>query len=193
MATRKSNDHFAARAHAMGYPARSVFKLEEILAKNSFIKQGVKVLDLGAAPGSWSLFLARKFEAQLISIDLKKIEVAHPLITALQGDMFSPLMADKLANFAPYKAIISDAAPATTGDRLVDASRSQELAECAFKLAQNYLELGGSFLVKVFQNGGEQQLLNTLKNHFVNVKIMRPQAVRSESFEIYFLALGFKK
>ncbi|MCL2520586.1 MAG: RlmE family RNA methyltransferase [Spirochaetaceae bacterium] len=187
MAKRNSNDHYAERAKQLGYPARSVFKLEEIMQKNSFIKKEMTVLDLGAAPGSWSLYLARQ-GVKVVALDLKPLTVKHPNITALQGDMFSAELAIQLSKLAPFDVVVSDAAPATSGDRLVDASRSHELAEMAFNLALTYLKPQGSFLVKVFQNGDELELLKQLKANFKEVKVVRPQAVRSESFECYFLA-----
>jgi 23S rRNA (uridine2552-2'-O)-methyltransferase len=191
MAVRKSNDHFARRAKAMGYPARSVFKLEEILERHPVVKKGMRLLDLGAAPGSWSLYLAKKREAQVVSADLKPLEVKHEGIIEVRGDIFSEETGRQLAAYGPYDAVVSDAAPATSGDRLVDASRSQELALQALLLAVKYLKKGGFFLVKVFQNGGEQELLDTMKKSFTSVKILKPKAVRSESFEVYFLGQSF--
>jgi 23S rRNA (uridine2552-2'-O)-methyltransferase len=193
MAQRNSNDHYAAEAKRLGYPARSVFKLQEILQKHPIIAKGAKVLDLGAAPGSFSLFLARQYMAQVVSCDLKHLGVRHPGITGIVGDFTDTAVIDKICALGGYQAVVSDAAPATSGDRLVDCARSLALVQQAWDIAQLCLDKNGIFLAKVFENGDERAFMASIEPFFEKVIAVRPKAVRSESMEFYILAKKYKK
>ena len=116
----KRADHFTLEAKKQGYPARSIFKLEEIDRRLGLLKQGMNVLDLGAAPGSWMMYAAQKIgrNGKLLAVDLTEISVQVPMnATAIQGDALS-LENDALAMYAPYDVVLSDMAPNTTGNRL---------------------------------------------------------------------------
>ncbi|NIZ18614.1 SAM-dependent methyltransferase [Entomospira culicis] len=193
---RSSNDFWAEKAKVEGYPARSVYKLEEILAKSGGIKSDSLVLDLGAAPGSWSFYLVRKHQARVVACDLKPLDskvLANKQIDFIKGDFLREDVSAKIASYGAYDAVVCDAAPATTGDRLVDSARSYRLVEQALGLALAHLVEGGLFIAKIFAGGDEQELIEQAKLHFVDVKTMRPKAVRKESFELYLVASKFNK
>lgn len=154
-------DHYTLRAHKEGYPARSVYKLEEINEKNQIIKVGDTVLDVGAAPGSWTLYTHRqliKGKGLIVAVDLNPLElnaIPHTVIS-YTGDAFSPEIREKLISHGPYDAIISDAAPKTTGVRTVDTSRSEYIGEQILLLAEEHLKRGGNLVFKLFQGGGDK-------------------------------------
>jgi len=211
MADYKKPDFWQQKARKEGYPARSVYKLQEIEEKFSILKPLrvgggtiLNVLDLGAAPGSWSLYVLRKMSAggktakgKLTAADLSPLsrEFDKGLFDGanfffVQGDITSPEVRGALLEKSPFSAVISDAAPATSGNHTVDAARSLELAEAAFDYAENALAPGGSFAVKVFQGGDSGNLLKRMKQVFKTARSFKPQACRGESTETYFIGLG---
>jgi 23S rRNA (uridine2552-2'-O)-methyltransferase len=199
-------DHWALKAQKEGYPARSVYKLKEIEEKFGLIKQGrqIKILDLGAAPGSWSLYILRKFKTlsglvSLLSIDLSPLSREYDQglfdnkdFLFIQGDITSPQIRERVLEKAPYQLLVSDAAPATTGNRSVDTVRSLELAETVLDYAETALVKGGNLVVKVFQGGDTGSLLKRIRTQFETGRSFKPQSCRSESFETYFIGLGKK-
>ncbi len=194
---RDTADSYTLRAHREGYPARSVYKLEEIQKANNIIKPGDTVLDVGAAPGSWTLYTHRmllKGKGTIISVDLNPLNLnpVPPTVTAYVGDAFSKEIRAKLTSHGPFDAIISDAAPMTTGNRTVDTTRSEWLAEQVVLLAQEQLKTHGNLVIKIFQGGGQQQVLQTMRNMFVKAKTLKPKACRTDSFEIYLIGLDKK-
>ncbi|MCF7933991.1 MAG: RlmE family RNA methyltransferase [Spirochaetia bacterium] len=194
---RDQADHYTKRAKKEGYPARSVYKLEEIQQRFSIIRPGAVVLDIGAAPGSWTLYTQRnllKGRGRIVAIDLKPLTL-DPLpdrITFLQGDAFSPEIAQQVREAGPYDTIISDAAPATTGNRSVDTMRSQGLAESVTAFAAEHLKEHGNLVLKIFQGGGEQEVIRYMRTLFVKVKPIKPKACRNESFELFLVGLDRK-
>ena len=222
MADYSKLDHWSLKAQKEGYPARSVYKLKEMDEKFGLLKhnrqsprqspgqQPFKVLDLGAAPGSWSLYVLRKFpvsteqansntQAFLVSIDLAPLSRQYdqglfdkPEFLFIQGDFTHPAIQETILSHGPYNLIISDAAPATTGNRSVDTLRSLALAETALDYAGNVLVKGGKLVLKVFQGGDTGNLLKTMRGLFESARSFKPQACRSESFETYYLGLGKK-
>jgi 23S rRNA (uridine2552-2'-O)-methyltransferase len=193
---REKPDHYTIRAKKEGFPARSVYKLEEILQKCLILKPGMKVLDIGAAPGSWSLFVLKKLQGkgELIGIDLQSISIQpkqknYQFIT---GDFFNTEVQEKLKGLGLYDLILSDAAPATTGNRTIDGARSYQLVDEIIDFSLRILNPKGSLVVKVFQSGDEKKLLEKLKSHFTNIKSLKPKACRKNSFETYFIGLGKK-
>jgi len=210
----KKPDHWQQKAREEGYPARSVYKLKEIDEKFSLFKAvlptgsrlngqaGLNVLDIGAAPGSWSLYVLRKMAAMkkkgaLVSVDLSPLsrEFDKGLFDGgnfffIQGDITAAQTRETILSKGAYSAIISDAAPATTGSRTVDAARSLALAEEAANYAQDALAEGGSLVVKVFQGGDSAALLKRMKTLFETAKSFKPQACRGESVETYFIGIG---
>ena len=191
---KRDQDHYGARAKREGYPARSVYKLQEIQKKHKVLKRSAKVLDIGAAPGSWSMFAAETAKSgSVVAVDLKELELpkGYGNITAFQGDAFSDEIRRRIEPLGPYDVLLSDAAPATSGNRTVDTARSQGLAEQCIDLAFQVLKPGGNLVVKVFQGGDEKELIDTLRRHWTSVKPFKPSSSRKESFEIFLVALGF--
>ena len=207
MADYKKPDHWQLKARKEGYPARSVYKLKELDEKFGLLKPAaclspgravIRVLDLGAAPGSWSLYVLRKMTDKvfLAAADLSPLsrEFDRGLFSAdnfcfIQGDITDPAVRDSILAHGPYHLIISDAAPATTGNRFIDTSRSLELAEAVVAYAESALSPGGNLVIKLFQGGDTSELLKRLKTFFKTAKSHKPQACRSDSFEMYYAGL----
>ena len=194
---RDKADSYTLRARREGYPARSVYKLEEINKTHKLIKPGDTVLDVGAAPGSWTLFTHRellKGKGRIVAVDLNPLNLdpVPPTVTAFVGDAFSKEIRAKLVENGPYDTIISDAAPMTTGNRTVDTTRSEWLAEQVVYLAQEQLRTGGNLVIKIFQGGGQEEVLKTMRGIFTKAKAFKPKACRDDSFEIYLIGLEKK-
>ena len=190
------DDFYTKKAQKEGYPARSVYKLQEIQQKFSVIKKDFKVLDVGAAPGSWTMYIMKMLgEAGFLSaIDLKplSITIKKPNFFFVQGDAFDQGNIQLLAEKGPYNAVVSDAAPSTTGNKIVDTERSIQLIESIYNTALQVLLPGGNFVFKMFQGGKEKEILEDMKKHFNSVKILKPQASRTNSFETFVIGLGKK-
>ncbi len=194
---RDKADSYTQRAHKEGYPARSVYKLEEINATQRLIKPGDSVLDVGAAPGSWTLYTHReliKGKGKIVSVDLNPLALdpIPPTVIEFTGDAFSKEIRAKLVEEGPYDAIISDAAPMTTGNRIVDTTRSEYLAEQVVFLAEEQLKTHGNMVIKIFQGGGEQEILKKMRTIFQKAKAFKPKASRDDSFEIFLIGLDKK-
>ena len=210
MADYKKPDYWQQKARKEGYPARSVYKLLEIDEKFGLLKhqRPARILDLGAAPGSWSLYVLRKMNAVgdgrssrgfLAAADLSPLsrEFDKGLFDGgnfffIQGDITDAAVRETLLSKGPYSTIISDAAPNTTGSHTVDSARSIELAETVIAYAETALSAGGNLALKVFQGGGSDALLKRMKTLFETAKSFKPQACRGESVETYFIGLGKK-
>lgn len=189
--TRKP-DPYTARAQKEGYPARSVYKLEEIDRRCQLVKSGQRVLDLGAAPGSWARFLAQKVGARgaVVALDLNPPNVVlPPYVTWRELDVFqTPL--PEFAALGPFDLVVSDMAPHTTGIRDADCTRSEELVERAIAISDVTLRKGGAFVAKIFQGGGFDAVRAQLRPRFETVRVIKPEASRKESFEIYLVGLS---
>jgi len=189
-------DFWSKKAFSEGYPARSVYKLQEIDQKFGMIKKNFKVLDLGAAPGSWTTFLLRQTEGsgKVVSCDLNPLskDVKGENLVFIQGDLQQKEIFDKIKAEGPFDLVVCDAAPLTTGNRVVDTARSSGLVKMAIWYAETMLKSGGNFAVKIFQNGDQQGLLKKMREVFTSAKGFKPQACRSESFETYLIGLGKK-
>ncbi|MDR1099989.1 MAG: RlmE family RNA methyltransferase [Treponema sp.] len=211
MADYKKPDFWSLKAQQESYPARSVYKLKEMDEKFGLLGKpgpgGFRVLDLGAAPGSWSLYVLRKFAAKknsaaansLTAVDLSPLSAQYGQglfkgdnFSFIQGDMTSAEIRELVLARGPFSLVLSDAAPATTGNRSVDTLRSLDLAETALSYATSALEHGGAVVIKVFQGGDTQALLKKIRALFDSGKSFKPQACRRESFETYYLGLGKK-
>lgn len=188
-------DRFTAKAHAEGYPARSVYKLEEIDRRcNTLIRQGMRVLDLGAAPGSWTRYVANKVGrgGKVVSLDLNPLKVATPpYVIRLELDIFKTPVED-LAALGPFDLVLSDMAPHTTGMKEADAYRSIELVERAVEIADAALVPGGALVAKVFQGVGFEEVRNLFRARYGTVRLLKPEASRKESVEIFLVGLGRK-
>ena len=193
---KRSADYYSRLARQKNFPARSVFKLEEMQERFSLLKAGQKVLDLGSAPGSWSMYCLQRLGpgGRLVGVDLEPVSIAQPSggrYRFLQGDIFSAQIPSTLGELGPFDVILSDAAPRTSGSSLVDAQGSLEIAERVLEIAVSTLKPGGHLVVKVFQGGEEGQLLQRMKSLFRRGRAFKPKASRGESREIYFLGLFF--
>jgi 23S rRNA (uridine2552-2'-O)-methyltransferase len=186
-------DHYTRQAKKENFPARSVYKLQEIQQKHGLIKKGHKILDLGCAPGSWLLFAAKLTgdKGQVVGIDLKPVKGQVPaqaqIITA---DVFT-LDLESLGN--NFHVVLSDMAPATTGHKDVDAARSYNLCETALGIAQKVLVPGGSFVCKIFQGPEFKIFTDAVKADFKELKIFKPRSSRKASREIFVIGVGLKK
>ncbi len=189
-------DFWSKKAFSEGYPARSVYKLQEIDKKFGMIKKDYTVLDLGAAPGSWTTFLLRMMEGsgRVVSCDLNPLSknVKGDNLVFLQGDLLSADIRNKITELGPYDLVVCDAAPLTTGNRTVDTARSSALVEMAIWYAQAMLKHGGNFVVKIFQSGNQAEMLKLMRGIFTTAKGFKPEACRSESFETYLIGLQKK-
>ncbi len=189
-------DFWSQKAFQEGYPARSVYKLKEIDEKFGMIKKNYVVLDLGAAPGSWTTFLLRKMDGtgKVVSCDLNPLSksVKGENLLFIQGDLNDAEIRQKIKSEGLYDLVVCDAAPKTTGNRTVDTARSEQLVEMAIWYAQTMLKTGGNFCVKIFQNGDQQKLLKLMREIFTNAKGFKPEACRSESFETYLIGINKK-
>ena len=194
---KRRQDHFARKARAHGYPARSVYKLEAIDRRYSLLSRNVRVLDLGAAPGSWTMYCARYVGPGgfVCAVDLTEMSVgASPnaaRVECVQGDFTESETANRIEAYAPFDIVLSDAAPATSGNRLVDTARSESIVESIFARLDRWLIEGGACVCKLFQGGGEQRLLAQARDIFERAHAYRPDAVRNESFEIYLIGVRY--
>lgn len=189
-------DYWSQKAFREGYPARSVYKLEEIDKKFGMLKKCRTVLDLGSAPGSWTTWLLRNIDSsgKVVSCDLNPLakSVTADNLVFFQGDLLSEEIREKITKEGPYDLVVCDAAPLTTGNRTIDTLRSKSLVEMAIWYAQAMLKSGGNFCVKIFQNGDQQKLLMKMREVFTQAKGFKPEACRAESFETYLIGLNKK-
>ena len=190
-------DHYFHKAKKQHYLARAVYKLEEIQKRYKILRAGDRILDLGAAPGSW-IQLAVGIAGQsglVVGIDLKPIEHAFPnRVVTLQGDIFDREFVEAaLRDHLPFDVVLSDMAPATSGIKVADSARSALLFERALEIARWALEPGGTFLAKIFHGSEFHRLLAELKKQFGLTRVIRPEATRKQSREIYILAMNLKR
>lgn len=188
----RRQDHLARQAHKEGYLARSVYKLEAIRRKFRIITAGQRVLDLGAAPGSWTQFVLPIVgpSGSVVAVDLQEFSVAGAVCRT--GDFTDRDTMGWITSQGPYHAVISDAAPATTGHRLVDTARSEALVESVLAGLPQWLTPGGAVVCKIFQGGGQQELLAQVRAAFTRGQLYRPEAVRNESFETYLVGIDYQ-
>ena len=190
-------DHFFLKAKRENYPARSIYKLKELDKKFHLFRRGMKVLDLGAAPGSWTLGAAEKVGAEglVLACDLKPTGTAFPpQVRFFVEDVFlrSTEFEAALSAAAPFDVVMSDLAPSTTGAKFADQARSLALCLEALAVAEQRLMQGGGFVVKIFMGPDMQTLLRPMRERFVAVKSFKPHSSRSESAETFFVGLGFR-
>jgi len=190
----KGPDRFTQAAKQQGYPARSVFKLEEIDRRINLLKGGMHVLDLGATPGSWMLYAAQKIGrgGKLLAVDLNPIEIPVPENAQfILGDALA-LDNEALATFAPYDVVLSDMAPKTTGNRLGDQTRSFELFMRALAVAEKLLKPGGAFVGKIFMGEDYVHAQKAVKAMFGEERAIRPDGTRTNSYELFLVGLAKK-
>ncbi len=189
-------DHYFHRAKKDHYLARAIYKLEEIQKRHRLMRQGDRVLDLGAAPGSWVQLVSGVVgpRGRVVAVDLKPID--HPFegnVTILQRDVFEEALIEELKqDHAPFDVVLSDMAPATSGIRSADSARSSLLFERALAVAEGTLRPGGHFLAKIFQGSEFHDLLVAVKLRFRRVKVVKPDASKKTSKEIYVLGMEYR-
>jgi 23S rRNA (uridine2552-2'-O)-methyltransferase len=189
-----TRDPRTRQAKAQGYPARSVFKLSEIDRRVGLLRSGQRVLDLGAAPGSWSLYASQKVGARgrVLAIDLQSIAHAFaPNVEVVRGDAVE-LANDALARFAPYDVVLSDMAPSTSGNRVADQARSFELFMRALAVAQELGAPGSSFVGKIFMSADFAQAKHALALAYRRVQAVRPEGTRRQSSELFLIGVELK-
>ncbi len=189
-------DHYFKRAKAENYPARSVYKLQELDARFGLLKPGRNVLDLGAAPGSWSLFAAKRIgpAGRVLSLDIQDTPQEFPEnVTFLVHDAFadSPELSALMEPLLPFGLVMSDMAPRTTGVKFTDQARSLELCERARDVALRRLAKGGDFVTKIFEGPDAKEFQDSLKPYFEKVRAFKPKSSRAESKETFLLGLGY--
>jgi 23S rRNA (uridine2552-2'-O)-methyltransferase len=186
-------DHYTRLARKERYPARSVYKLQEIQKRFAVIRAGDKVLDLGCAPGSWLMYAAGLTEpsGRVVGVDVTPVAVhlsSH--VTVHTGDVLE-LVEEPAAFFGQeFDVVLSDMAPATTGSRSVDAARSHHLCEAALAIARKVLRPGGAFVCKIFQGEDFKPFSDAVRAVFREFKIFKPQSCRKASKEIYLIGKG---
>lgn len=189
-------DEYVKRAQAEGWRSRAVFKLEEIDQKDRLLKPGMTVIDLGAAPGGWAQYAARKLgrKGRIIALDILEMESVEG-VEFLQGDFTEdePLarLLETLGDARP-DLVMSDMAPNMSGMDAIDQPKSMYLAELTLDLAEQVLAPGGDMLVKVFQGEGFDEYLKRLRQLFGKVSSRKPKASRSRSREVYLLARKYR-
>lgn len=190
---KKYRDFYFRKAKQECYPARSVYKLKELNKKFKIFSPGQKILDLGAAPGSWTMFAARQVGpcGLVLAVDLQPLDLELPSqVRTFQDNVLEPgpELHKVLEASAPLDVIISDMAPKTSGIKFRDQALSLELAEQAFFFAEQYLRPGGDLVVKVFWGPDVPDFLQVLKRHFFRVKTFKPKSSRAESKESFLVA-----
>ena len=190
---RQLNDPYVQAARTQGWRSRAAFKLLELDERFHIMRPGLRVLDLGAAPGGWCQVAVKAGAGPVVGVDLLAMDPI-PGTTLIQGDFTDPAMPDRLAAElgGPADLVLSDMAPNTTGHGATDHIRIVALAEEALAFAETVLAPGGAFVAKVFQGGTEGAMLARLKQRFATVRHAKPPASRKESSELYVLATGFR-
>lgn len=195
---RHLNDPYVQRSKAEGYRSRAAYKLLEIDDKHHLLKPGMRVIDLGAAPGGWCQVAAARVKStaenpHVVGIDYLGMD-AVPGAAVLEMDFLDDAAPTKLVDAlgGDPDIVLSDMAAPTTGHRRTDHLRTMHLCEVAADFAISVLKPGGHFLAKTFQGGTESSLLDQLKRNFRSVHHVKPPASRDESVELYLLAKDFK-
>lgn len=190
------NDPFVKRAMKEGYRSRAAYKLLEIQDKDRILRPGMRVVDLGAAPGGWSQVAGRILggRGRVIALDRLPMDPL-PHVEFIEGDFNDEAVYNALVSALAGEAVdlvLCDIAPNMSGIGVVDQARAMQLAELALDFAVKVLKPGGTFLVKIFMGAGAEALRRDLKTHFSKTLVRKPEASRARSAEQYWLATGFK-
>ncbi|HLV48342.1 MAG TPA: 23S rRNA (uridine(2552)-2'-O)-methyltransferase RlmE [Aliidiomarina sp.] len=190
------SDPYVHKAHKQGLRSRAVFKLEEIQKRDRILRPKQVVVDLGAAPGSWSQYVAtlQNGEGEVIACDILEMD-SLPGVEFLQGDFREEDVLQALLNRIGgpnVDVVLSDMAPNMSGNESVDIPRSMYLVELALEMCREVLKPNGSFVVKVFQGEGFDDFLKDVRSAFTTVKVRKPDSSRSRSREVYLVATGYK-
>jgi len=191
---RQLNDPYVARTQKDGYRSRAAYKLLEMDEKYKFLKAGMSIVDLGAAPGGWCQVALQKGCKHVVAIDLLPVDDL-PGMTFMQQDFMDEDAPQKLKDALGGKAdvVLSHMAHNTTGHKYTDHLKIMALVEAGYDFACEILKQDGTFLAKTFQGGAESELLARIKIDFKTVRHVKPPASRADSSEKYLLATGFRK
>lgn len=189
-------DFYFRQAKKQGLRARSAFKIEEILRRHRLLGRGDAVLDLGAAPGGFLQILAEQVgdKGVAVGVDLEPIRnLGKPWVKTAIVDLLDPAALDRIRELHPgrFRLVTSDMAPKTIGVKVTDETRSLELVRMALRVAEATLSRGGAFVAKVFMGGDFPGLKKEFAEKFESVHVIRPEATREHSFEVYLLGKGF--
>jgi 23S rRNA (uridine2552-2'-O)-methyltransferase len=193
----RPKDHYFQQAKRQGLRARSAFKLEELAERFHLLRPGARVLDLGAAPGGFLQVIAQAVGPSGLSVGIDLVRI-RPFAEAWVRTAVVDVLADdaeaKLDAVAPgpFDVVLSDMAPKTTGVRATDEARSHRLAERALEIARGRGKPGSSFAAKLFMGGDFEHFREQVRQAYREVKVVRPEATRSASFEVYLVGLGLK-
>lgn len=190
------DDPYVKKSQKDGYRSRAVYKLEELDQKYKLLGKGVTVVDLGAAPGGWSQYVAYKMGSQgkIFALDILEMDPL-PDVDFIQGDFREEAVLNQLLDkIGKHKAdlVLSDMAPNMSGVDAVDQPRGMYLCELALELAQTVLAKGGNYVVKVFQGEGFDDYIRQCREVFDKVLIRKPDASRGRSREVYVVGIGYK-
>jgi len=190
---RVRHDAFFTKARAAGFAARSVYKLDEIDKRARLFRPGYRVLDLGCCPGSWLQYAVSVVgpHGRVVGIDRNPLPRAVAGARALVGDIYTTPDAELLGDLNAFDVVLSDMAPDTTGVRSVDQARSAALFEEALTRAERLLAPGGAFVGKLFQGPDFDAIRKRMGGRFSDVKIVKPESSRAQSFEIFLVGKGF--
>ncbi len=189
-------DYFFHKAKKENYAARAVFKIQEIDQRFKLFRPGMKVLDLGAAPGSWSQYASQKVgpKGKVMGVDLQPIKIPLPNALFITADMRSLDLGQTMTEQGispPFDLVLSDMAPKTTGVRIQDQMRSFELCMLALETAERFLKPGGHFVAKLFHSNEFENFRKELQARFGKIEILRPQSTRTESKEIFLIGMKY--
>ncbi|MGL5742384.1 MAG: 23S rRNA (uridine(2552)-2'-O)-methyltransferase RlmE [Legionella sp.] len=189
------DDVYVKKAQAEGYRSRAVYKLKEVDDKESLLKPGMTVVDLGAAPGGWTQYVSERLQGRgkIIALDILPMD-ALPDVDFILGDFREDEVLQQLINLIPEHGVdllLSDMAPNMSGTISIDIPRAMYLVELAFDFAEKMLKPGGTMLIKIFHGSGFDDLVKQARASFEKVVIRKPLASRARSKETYLLAKGY--
>ena len=195
---RQLNDPYVAEAGRLGYRSRAAFKLVQLDERFHLLRPGVRLVDLGAAPGGWAQVAVERIRpaetgGRVVGLDILEM-TPLPGADLMQADFLDESAPERLCALlgGPADIVLSDMAAPTTGHAATDHLRITALAEAAYEFASGVLSAGGAFVCKLFQGGAERELLQRLKRDFVQVRHAKPPASRADSSETYLVAVGFR-
>lgn len=188
---KRPQDHYARRAKRDGFPARSVYKLEEIDKRTRLLRPGARVLDLGASPGSWTMYAAERVgkHGRVLGLDLAPHRGELPENARIEVRDIYTVTAEELGGPGSFDVVLSDMAPKTTGQRDIDKARSHELFLAALRIARDVLAPGGGFVGKIFQGPDFKAAEKSVGELFAETRIIRPEATRDVSYEVFLAGL----
>jgi len=196
---RKVKDHYYEKAKKDKYPARSVYKLDEVQKKYRFLKPGQRVLDLGCHPGSWSIYASELVggKGNVVGVDLQHTDLpsqkGHAEIHWLCYDVYSDELVTMLRKqWHGFHVLLSDMAPRTTGNQYVDHQQSMRLVRRVMEIAASLLHENGTLYCKAFQGEDFPEVVRECKPLFQTVKVVKPDSSRKESREVFIFGRGFK-